>query len=80
MQKLLLIDNYDSFTYNLVELLKQAGCEVTVMKNDRIDEEKLKEFDKIILSSFNSKSLPKNTAIELIAFSKIDGVFSYLFG
>jgi len=60
MQKLLLIDNYDSFTYNLVELLKQAGCEVTVMKNDRIDEEKLKEFDKIILSP--GPGLPSDAA------------------
>ncbi|MCF8230983.1 MAG: aminodeoxychorismate/anthranilate synthase component II [Bacteroidales bacterium] len=60
MQKVLLIDNYDSFTYNLVELLKQAGCEVTVMKNDRVEEEKLRSFDKIILSP--GPGLPSDAA------------------
>ncbi|MCF8308272.1 MAG: aminodeoxychorismate/anthranilate synthase component II [Bacteroidales bacterium] len=50
MQDVLLIDNYDSFTFNLVELLKQLECEVTVMKNDRVEADKLRDFDKIILS------------------------------
>ena len=31
----LLIDNYDSFTYNLVQLAEQAGAQVTVVRNDR---------------------------------------------
>jgi anthranilate synthase/aminodeoxychorismate synthase-like glutamine amidotransferase len=31
---ILLIDNYDSFTYNLVQLLREAGCEVEVVRND----------------------------------------------
>ncbi len=33
---LLLIDNYDSFTYNLVQYLGELGCEVTVFRNDAI--------------------------------------------
>jgi anthranilate synthase/aminodeoxychorismate synthase-like glutamine amidotransferase len=34
---ILLIDNYDSFTYNLVQMLEQMDQEVTVYRNDRID-------------------------------------------
>jgi para-aminobenzoate synthetase component 2 len=35
--KLLMIDNYDSFTYNLVQYLGELGAEVTVRRNDKID-------------------------------------------
>ena len=31
---ILLIDNYDSFTYNLVQLLREAGADVEVSRND----------------------------------------------
>ncbi len=34
---LLLIDNYDSFTYNLAHLFEELGADVTVVRNDRID-------------------------------------------
>ena len=46
----LIIDNYDSFTYNLAHLAKQLGAEVTVMRNDRFALEQLEPFDKILLS------------------------------
>ena len=34
---LLMIDNYDSFTYNVVQYLGELGCEVEVVRNDQID-------------------------------------------
>ena len=34
---ILLIDNYDSFTYNLAHLLEELGAEVKVVRNDKID-------------------------------------------
>ena len=37
MKKILMIDNYDSFTYNLVQYLGELGAEVTVKRNDVID-------------------------------------------
>lgn len=37
MKKVLMIDNYDSFTYNLVQYLQELGAEVLVHRNDRID-------------------------------------------
>lgn len=45
-----IIDNYDSFTYNLRHLLREAGADVTVVRNDCFALEKLERFDKIVLS------------------------------
>ena len=50
MKKILVIDNYDSFTYNLVHYLKDLNCEVTVKRNDKLILEEVKPFDKIVLS------------------------------
>jgi anthranilate synthase component II len=50
MKKILLIDNYDSFTYNLVHLIKSLGYEVDVYRNDAITIEMAKAYDKIVLS------------------------------
>jgi anthranilate synthase component 2 len=43
--KLLLVDNYDSFTYNLAHLFEELGAEVTVIRNDRIDADGAEELD-----------------------------------
>src|SRR5690606_18722788 len=48
--KILLLDNYDSFTYNLVHYLEDLGAEVEVFRNDEIEVEDAKDFDKIVLS------------------------------
>jgi len=50
MKKVLVIDNYDSFTYNLVHYLEDLDCEVTVYRNDEFDIDDIAEFDKILLS------------------------------
>ncbi len=48
--KIAIIDNYDSFTYNLVHYLEELGSEVTVLRNDEFDLEELQPFSKILLS------------------------------
>ena len=48
--KLIIIDNYDSFTYNLSHLVKELGADVTVVRNDQFEIEDLQPYDKIILS------------------------------
>ena len=48
--KVLLFDNYDSFTYNLLHIVKELGAEVEVYRNDKIDLEEIDRFDKILLS------------------------------
>ena len=48
--KISIIDNYDSFTYNLAHLVKELGAEVKVYRNDQFEMEDLADTDKIILS------------------------------
>ena len=49
--KILVFDNYDSFTYNLVHLVEQiTGNRVEVYRNDELPLEKVKDYDKILLS------------------------------
>lgn len=50
MKKIVVIDNYDSFTYNLVHYLEDLDCSVTVFRNDEFLMDELKDFDKIVLS------------------------------
>jgi len=48
--KIVVIDNYDSFTYNLVHYLEDLDAKVTVYRNDEFELEELEKFDKILLS------------------------------
>lgn len=48
--KIALIDNYDSFTYNLVHYLEDLGAEVVVFRNDTFELNELEIFTKIVLS------------------------------
>jgi anthranilate synthase component 2 len=59
--KILLIDNYDSFTYNLYHYLSILKCNVEVYRNNKItiDQIKKKKFDKIVISP--GPGYPKNS-------------------
>jgi anthranilate synthase component 2 len=48
--KILLLDNYDSFTYNLLHILKELGADVDVKRNDKITLSEVEAYDKIVLS------------------------------
>ena len=48
--RIVIIDNYDSFTYNLSHLVKELGAEVTVLRNDQFQLADLEPYGKIILS------------------------------
>lgn len=50
MRKVLVIDNYDSFTYNLVYLLRELGEKPRVVRNDKFLLEEVNDFDKVLLS------------------------------
>jgi anthranilate synthase component 2 len=50
MMKILVVDNYDSFTYNLVHLIRENGYAVDVFRNDKISMEDVGAYDKILLS------------------------------
>ena len=49
-RKILMIDNYDSFTYNLVHYLEDLDCEVTVKRNDQLTLDEVEPFEYIVLS------------------------------
>lgn len=50
MKKILIIDNYDSFTYNLVHLVNEIGLQCDVWRNDKFNLDDVGAYDKIILS------------------------------
>ncbi|MFL2633774.1 MAG: anthranilate synthase component II [Candidatus Marisimplicoccus sp.] len=50
MKKIFLIDNYDSFTYNLSHYLEELGCKVVTKRNDMFDINEIKEYDGILIS------------------------------
>jgi anthranilate synthase component 2 len=50
MAKIFVIDNYDSFTWNLVHYLEDLDSDVTVFRNDEFDLDEIEPFDKILLS------------------------------
>ena len=59
--KIALIDNYDSFTYNLYHLLKQFDVEISVFRNDQFQMNELESFDKILLSP--GPGIPKESGL-----------------
>ena len=68
--KILVIDNYDSFTYNLVQLLGRFEQELVVKRNDEITESEIAELkpDKILISPGPGK--PEHSKITLTAIEK----------
>ena len=67
--KILVFDNYDSFTYNLVQIIEQiVGSEVDVFRNDKIALEDIEKYDKIILSP--GPGIPEEAGILLELIKK----------
>ncbi len=48
--KILVLDNYDSFTYNLVHIIRALDYPLDIYRNDKISMEEVKKYDKILLS------------------------------
>lgn len=61
--KILLLDNYDSFTYNLLHILKELDADTEVYRNDKITPEEAARFDKILLSP--GPGIPEEAGIML---------------
>ena len=61
--KILVLDNYDSFVYNLVYILKELGGDVDVFRNDKITLEAVEKYDKILLSP--GPGIPEEAGIML---------------
>lgn len=79
--KLAVIDNYDSFTYNLVHYLEDLGAIVTVFRNDEFEIKELESFDKIVLSP--GPGIPSEAGLlkEVIqTYSKTKSIFGICLG
>ncbi|SDL69547.1 anthranilate synthase, component II [Siphonobacter aquaeclarae] len=61
--RIVVLDNYDSFVYNLVYLLKELGHDVEVFRNDKIALEDVAQYDKILLSP--GPGIPEEAGIML---------------
>ena len=65
---ILILDNYDSFTYNLVHLVEQFTDDFEVHRNDKISLSSVDKFDKILISP--GPGLPKNAGILPVLLEK----------
>lgn len=66
--RLLLVDNYDSFTWNLVHLFEELGAEVTVRRNDAITLDEARDFrpDRLVVSPGPGRPKDSGVSMELI--------------
>jgi para-aminobenzoate synthetase component 2 len=67
-RKILVIDNYDSFVFNLVQYLAQLGAECTVVRNDEIKVERAKDFDGVLISPGPGTPERAGISVELVKF------------
>lgn len=69
MSKILVIDNYDSFVYNIVHYLRELGEEVTVKRNDQFELNEILEYDKVVLSPGPGIPSEAGKLLEVIEFN-----------
>ena len=68
---LAMIDNYDSFTYNLVQYLAELGAEPTVFRNDEVTVAELAKFDGIVISP--GPGTPDDSGVSMDAIRELSG-------
>jgi para-aminobenzoate synthetase component 2 len=66
MTKILVVDNYDSFVFNLVQYLQQLGAEVVVKRNDEVNANLINEFDGVLLSPGPGTPEDAGACIEIV--------------
>ena len=66
MTKILVVDNYDSFVFNLVQYLQQLGAEVVVKRNDQVNASSINEFDGVLLSPGPGTPEDAGACIEIV--------------
>ena len=71
MKRILLLDNYDSFTYNVFQLLSELGASVEVVRNDKISIDEVKNFSAVIISP--GPGVPSDAGISEKIISELKG-------
>ena len=74
--KILLIDNYDSFTYNVYQLLSELGASVEVVRNDKISVDEARNFDAVIISP--GPGVPSDAGISEQLIDELKGTLPIL--
>ncbi len=76
--KVVMVDNYDSFTYNLVQYLGELGADVTVVRNDQVTVDDIESLspDKIVISP--GPCTPKEAGVSVDAIVKLAGKYPIL--
>jgi para-aminobenzoate synthetase component 2 len=64
--RILVVDNYDSFVFNLVQYLQQLGAEVVVKRNDEVNANSINEFDGVLLSPGPGTPEDAGACIEIV--------------
>jgi anthranilate synthase/aminodeoxychorismate synthase-like glutamine amidotransferase len=71
MARLAMIDNYDSFTYNLVQYMAELGAEPEVFRNDQVTVEELSKFDGVVISPGPGR--PEDAGVSTQAIRELSG-------
>ncbi len=66
--KILVVDNYDSFVYNLVQYLQQLGAECTVVRNDAVGAEEAAKYDGVLISPGPGTPEKAGVSVEMIKY------------
>jgi para-aminobenzoate synthetase component 2 len=66
--KILVIDNYDSFVFNLVQYLQQLGAECTVVRNDAIKVDEADKYDGVLISPGPGTPESAGVSVELVKY------------
>jgi len=74
----IVIDNYDSFTFNLVHYLKQTGTRVKVFRNDKINADKIKDLSVDALVISPGPGRPENAGNSMDIVKNLSGKFPIL--
>jgi para-aminobenzoate synthetase component 2 len=68
MARILVVDNYDSFVFNLVQYLQQLGAECTVVRNDEISPNAATEYDGVLISPGPGTPERAGISVELVKY------------
>ena len=68
MAKILVVDNYDSFVYNLVQYLGQLGAQCTVKRNDEVQPSEAANYDGVLISPGPGTPAEAGVSIEMIKY------------
>lgn len=67
-RKILVIDNYDSFVFNLVQYLAQLGADCTVVRNDEIDVSEASKYDGVLVSPGPGTPERAGVSVEMVHY------------